>query len=106
MDEKKLKLLLGIKIKEQRNRLNLTQEDFSELIGISQRQVSLIELGKSFPKPITLVKISKVFSCSVSDLFNFELNIDEKELKENVHNLVNRLTYEKLKILYVIGNNI
>ena len=106
MDEKKLKLLLGEKIKNERNKLKLTQEEFSELIGISQRQVSLIELGKSFPKPATLSNISNVCNCSVSDLFNFELIVKEKILKEELSNLILKLDIEKLKILYIIAKNI
>ena len=48
---KELKIKLGLKIKEYRKKLNLTQEEFSEKIERTQRQVSLIELGKSFPSP-------------------------------------------------------
>ena len=66
--------IFGIKtkIKEQRNKLNLTQELFSEKIGITQRQMSLIELGKSFPSPKTLSNIVKIANCKMTDLFDFE----------------------------------
>ena len=106
MDGENIKYLLGIKIKEQRNRLKLTQEEFSELIGISQRQVSLIELGKSFPKPETLSKISQACSCKTAELFDFEMIKSPDKLKDELLNLIEGLSYEKLKTLYVIGRNI
>ena len=106
MEEKEFKKLLGLKIKNQRSKLNLTQEQFSELIGLSQRQVSLIELGKSFPKPVTILKISKVFNFNLSDLFDLEPDLSETELKKELIKLVNSLSVDKLQTLYTISKNI
>ncbi len=106
MNEKELKISLGSRIKEYRNRLNLTQEKFSELLGISQRQISLIELGKSFPKPLTLSKISEICNCNISDLFNFEPVINIDKLKVEMFKLIDTLPEDKLKTLYIVGKNI
>ena len=73
MNETELKKKLGLKIKEQRNKLNLTQELFSEKIGITQRQMSLIELGKSFPSPKTLSNIVKVDK-NFNEYFQYQRN--------------------------------
>ena len=72
MDETKLKKLLGLRIKQYCNKLGLIREELGEKIDRSQRQVSLIELGSSFPNPITLTNITNVFNCSMKDLFDFE----------------------------------
>ena len=106
MNEKKFKELLGLKIRNQRNKLNLTQEQFSERIGISQRQISLIELGKSFPKPVTLLNIAQICECEISDLFDFESVISEKELKNKLIKLIDKFSYDKLKFLYMLSKNI
>ncbi len=110
MNETELKKKLGLKIKEQRNKLNLTQELFSEKIGITQRQMSLIELGKSFPSPKTLSNIVKIAECSMSDLFDFEIFKSKKEIKDelrkNLIAAINSFSIEKLKILYTICKNI
>lgn len=106
MNEEKLKLYLGQKIKQFRNNLKLTQEEFSEKIGITQRQVSLIELGKSFPKPDTLSNIANVFNCSMSDLFDFEPISNILDLKKELLKVIENLPEEKLKSLYIIGKNI
>ena len=42
------KILIGLKIKEIRKKSNLTQEQFSEKIGIEPPSLSNIENGKSF----------------------------------------------------------
>ena len=110
MNDMELKKNLGLKIKEQRNKLNLTQELFSEKIGITQRQMSLIELGKSFPSPKTLSNIVKIADCKMSDLFDFEIfkskNEIRDELKKNLMVAVNTFSVEKLKVLYIISKNI
>jgi len=40
----------GDKLKEQRGRRGLTQEEFSEAIGISRRTLCYYEQGKTYPK--------------------------------------------------------
>lgn len=106
MNEETLKLSLGLKIKQYRNKFGLTQEELSEKIGISQRQVSLIEIGKCFPKPETLSSIVNFFKCSIRDLFDFEPLENVKDLKKEISNIIKMLPEEKLKMLYIIGKNI
>jgi len=106
MNEEKLKVYLGLKIKQFRNKMQLTQEEFSEKIGVTQRQVSLIELGKSFPKAATLSNIVNVFNCSICDLFDFEQIGNINDLKKELLKLIDNLSDEKLKTLYLIGKNI
>ena len=71
MNEENLKICLGAKIKEYRNKLKLTQDELAEKINRTQGQVSLIELGKSFPNPETLLNVAKVFNCDIKELFDF-----------------------------------
>lgn len=106
MDDNKLKKYLGIKIRNYRNKLGYTQEVLSEKIGINQRQVSLIEKGKSFPKSETLVKMVNIFGCNTKDLFDFEPIENVENLKEKLESLINELPEEKLKVLYIVGKNI
>ncbi len=106
MNEETLKLNLGLKIKQCRNKLGITQEEFSEYIGITQRQVSLIEIGKSFPRTDTLVKIAAFFNCSIRDLFDFDYIQDISDLKVELSKIIENLSEEKLRILYMIGKNI
>ena len=106
MNETQLKKHFGLKIKHYRNKLNLTQEALSEKIGITQRQMSLIELGKSFPTPKTISNIVKILNCTITDLFDFECIEDSKTTKEKLAQVIESLSEEKLKILYIIAKNI
>lgn len=55
------KILIGLKIKEIRKKSNLTQEQFSEKIGIEPPSLSNIENGKSFPSMQTVLRILEEF---------------------------------------------
>lgn len=106
MNEIRLKKLLGLRIKQYRNKLGLTQEELGEKIDRSQRQVSLIELGSSFPNPITLTNITKVFNCSMKDLFDFESVDNISNLKDELLKLIETYPEDKLKTIYIIAKNL
>lgn len=55
-----------------REELNLTQKDFAERIGYNFRTVSNWELGFRVPSIFVIKKISKEFSISLDDLFDFD----------------------------------
>lgn len=71
MDEIKIKKAVGDIIKEYRVNMNLTQVNLGKMIGITQRQITLIETGKSFPSLATMIKFAKVFKCNIKDFFDF-----------------------------------
>ena len=60
--------LMGSKIKEERNRLNLTLEAFSEQIGISRNYLWEIEAGRKAPALNTLYNLSVALNVSVDYL--------------------------------------
>ena len=106
MNETELKTKLGEQIKKLRKKQELTQEALAERIGRSQRQVSLIEIGESFPNPITLTNISKALNCSMKDLFDFEPVDSIANLKEELFDLIETSSEEKLKTIYIIAKNL
>jgi transcriptional regulator, XRE family len=103
MDDKKVKILLGKRIKQLRQDLNLTQFVLGEKIDINQRQVAQIESGKSFPSLSTLVKLAKVYNCEIKDLFNYKHLEDERILKDNIINIVSNLDRQESQLLYAIA---
>ncbi len=50
------------KIKDLRNKLNISQKDFAKKIGISQSRLSEIESGKGSPNRSVLIAIEKIFN--------------------------------------------
>lgn len=106
MDDIDLKKKLGLKIRQYRKSLNITQELFAEKINLSQRQVSFIEIGKCFPSPESLVNISRVLNCSIKDLFDFEFIEDVNYMKLELNNMIENYSEDKLKILYIVAKNL
>jgi len=67
-----IKELFGKKLKEIRLKLDLTQEELAEKIGISSKSLSQIELGNNFVSAETLTEICKALNISPKILFDFD----------------------------------
>lgn len=59
-------------IKVARAKLNWTQADLAEQIGVSRQTINAIETGKFVPSTLLALKMAKVFNCSVEILFELE----------------------------------
>lgn len=66
-DKNRLKNL-GINIKSERLRRNISQEKLAELTNISRNSVSLIETGKINPTILKVVDIAKVLGIDINVL--------------------------------------
>lgn len=106
MNDNEIKKVFGKKIKEYREKLQLSQEELSEKLEITQRQVSMIERGLSFPKLSTLNKLSQIFNCNIQDLFDNDYLQSETLLKEKLKNIIETSSYEKIKTLYLVAKNL
>ena len=63
-DKKALNIEIGIRIKQEREKAGLTQERFSELIGLGPKSVSAVECGAVGVSLSTLQRICRVLSVS------------------------------------------
>ena len=68
----------GEKITMIRKENHLTQEQFAEMMNVSRQSVSKWELGTASPDTEKLIRISKLFSCSLDYLLKDE--IEKKDL--------------------------
>ena len=68
----------GEKITMIRKENHLTQEQFAEMMNVSRQSVSKWELGTAYPDTEKLIRISKLFSCSLDYLLKDE--IEKKDL--------------------------
>lgn len=55
-------------IKKMRVQRNMTQEELGEKLGVSRSTVTQWELGVNKPRADMLVKLSRLFNCSIDDL--------------------------------------
>ncbi len=60
---------LGLNIKAERNRKDLSQAELAELVDLSANSITAIERGKQIPNAINLYQIAKVLGVNVNDLF-------------------------------------
>ena len=68
MEEKNRLRNLGINIKSERLRRNISQEKLAELTNISRNSISLIETGKINPTILKVIDIANVLSVDTNIL--------------------------------------
>lgn len=74
----------GEKIALIRKENNLTQEQFAELLNVSRQSVSKWESCTSYPDTEKLIRMSKLFSCSLDYLLKDEIvNNDINQVQES-----------------------
>lgn len=59
-------------IKSERSRLQMTQQELAEALGVSRQAVHAIETGKFNPSTLLSLKISQVFGKPVNEIFFLE----------------------------------
>lgn len=60
--------ILGLNIKAERNRKNLSQFQLAEKINVSESTISLIERGLQTPSVFLVFDISKVLNININEL--------------------------------------
>jgi len=97
---KSTKELLGSRIREMRKARGWTQTRFAEEIDIDQNQVSLIELGKSYPTIDRLEKMSEALNVPMTSFFDFSHLKDNNERAAGIEEMLKELDRNSRKIAY------
>ena len=101
-------MTIGEKIVKLRKRNGMSQESFSEKLGVSRQAISKWENDTAQPTSENLAQIAKLFNVSISSLLDDEdINIGENlsiQGIENVENLsASNTKLKALKISYMDG---
>lgn len=59
-------------IKVERAKLNITQSELAEKIGVSRQTINSIEIGKYIPSTTLALKLSRLFKITVNEIFELE----------------------------------
>lgn len=86
-----IKEKLGRRIAELRRQYNMSQEELSEKLDISQKSLSKIETGRNFLTSETLEKLLSVFNMKSHELFDFEHLGKKTDLLEDIKNYINNI---------------
>ena len=62
--------MLTNRVKELRARFNWTQEELGKKVGVTRQTISFIEKGDYTPSVTLALKISKVFSTKMDEVFS------------------------------------
>ena len=97
-----IKKELGKKIKKMRIERGYTQDKLAELVDISQKALSSIELGENFVSAETLDKILSAFEITTEELFATNRYKDSQELLKMINKNIAQIgdNSEKLGIIY------
>ena len=99
---------IGLKIKERRQILGITQEYIANLLDVNPSHISNIERGRANPSLTALVKIANILKCSVDYFISGEYtyNIDKDKEKTLDDKIMDKLKYcdvnKKNKVLKMI----
>ncbi len=93
---------LGIRIKELRERNNLTQQKLAELINMESSNLSKIERGIQMPKEESIESIVKILGIDIHELFEFEHITPKEQLINNIMNIVKNSSYEQMQTYYKV----
>lgn len=59
-------------VKEKRAKFNMTQDDLSEKLDVSRQTIISLEKGRYNPSINLAFKLSRLFNCSIEDIFIYE----------------------------------
>ncbi|MGN0575212.1 MAG: helix-turn-helix domain-containing protein [Ruminococcus sp.] len=77
-------MTLGEKISKLRRENNYTQEQLSELLGVSRQSVSKWESDTAYPETSKLIRLSELFSCTTDYLLKDTAEESKKDEKNNI----------------------
>ena len=97
-----IKQELGKRIKSLRLKNGYTQEKLSEMLDISQRALSSIELGENFISSDTFDKLLSAFDTTSEELFATDAHKSPDELIKKINQNISRISdnSDKLEIIY------
>ena len=95
----KYQKLINTNIKLLRQKNSMTQEEFSEKIGISLQGLSNIERNRYQPTAETIDKICRAFNISPAQLLTMNSDANE-DLIANINILLSNCSKKQLKQIY------
>jgi putative transcriptional regulator len=59
-------------IKVERAKLNITQQELADKVGVSRQTINSIEAERYVPSTVLAIKIANIFKTTVNEVFHLE----------------------------------
>ncbi len=89
---------ISILIRLLRRNKGYTQQEFSEILGLSTNYLSDVERGKSFPRLDKLIAIMNTLECSADDIFEDVITSGYRNKESKLSDKIEKLS-DKNKML-------
>lgn len=66
-----IKLLVGKRVKELRNKLGVSQEELADMAGLDRTYITSVECGKRNISIVNIEKLTKALKVALSEFFTF-----------------------------------
>lgn len=66
-----IKLLVGKRVKELRNKLGVSQEELADMVGLDRTYITSVECGKRNISIVNIEKLAIAFQVSLHEFFDF-----------------------------------
>ncbi len=100
-----IKVLLGKRIREYRQKYRMTQFELAEKLEIDDKHLSRIELGKNMPQAPVISKLAEVFNIEPKTLFEFSHLAPVGVLKQDLFKMLDSMTDEQIVLTYKYVKN-
>ncbi len=91
--------LLGMRIRQERSRKSLTQEQLSEMCNISSSYIGIIERGDKKLSVETLVKIASILEVSTDSLLKDTVKQLSESRVNDLMSIVNNLSQKEMEMV-------
>lgn len=100
-----IKVLLGKRVREYRQKYGMTQFELAEKLGIDDKHLSRIELGKNMPQAAIIAKLSEVFNVEPKILFVFSHHAPIDEVRQDLLKRIESMNDEQVVLTYKYVKN-
>lgn len=66
-----IKILVGKRVKELRNKLGVSQEELADLAGLDRTYITSVESGRRNISIVNIEKLAKALNVTLAEFFNF-----------------------------------
>ena len=90
---------IGKLFRKQRERKQLTREELSKKVGLSQGQLTLIELGRSKSSTSLLIRYCRELGCTPNELLDWECDENQDAILPKLEDYITELSMDRQKSL-------